>query len=112
MRVTEDDPDHNPNSETGCPGPGHPRTRLAIPVINLNGSSRELLREAYCEAYRAVMQAHSSVAGTAPHPRDYQTAPAGEYERAREQHVRRLQDLNCIALELSAIYRNVAKEEP
>jgi len=47
------------------------KNKVVIPHIHLNGTSRESLLNAYCEAYSAVRIALDGISNIAPNGRDY-----------------------------------------
>lgn len=54
---------------------------LIIPVVNLNGTSRESLVEDHRKALDALKVAFDALSDIAPHGRDYQTTPPGPVTR-------------------------------
>jgi hypothetical protein len=78
------------------------------PYVNLNGTAREALVDAYVNAAGAVVSALTALAETAPHPRDYQTAPAGRYELARAEHEARVNALASVREDLTALAEAVS----
>jgi hypothetical protein len=87
-----------------------PTEKLAMPLVNLNGSSPQDLLDQLTEACLAVSAAREAVANAAPHGRDYQLNQ-GDYQLAREQHEARLVALKAINDELEAIAENVADQQ-
>ena len=71
-----------------------------IPVVNLNGATKESLVTARIYARIAVQDAMKALAECSPNGRDYQTAPRGEYEIARTKYVERFAFLDRLANEL------------
>jgi hypothetical protein len=84
--------------------------KLAMPLINLNGTSAESLLADLSEACLAVGAASGAVAKAAPHGRDYQHNQ-GDYQLARRQHEARLVALQAIADELEAIATSVYDQQ-
>jgi len=84
--------------------------KLAMPLINLNGTSAESLLADLSEACLAVGNANGAVAKTAPHGRDYQHNQR-DYQLARQQHEARLVALQAIADELEAIATSVYDQQ-
>ena len=76
------------------------------PQINLNGSSRERLQEAWQGAHRRLTEARDALCEAAPHGRDYQLQP-GTYVTARKEHEARLTAINQIMDELVELYQGV-----
>jgi len=71
-----------------------------VPVVNLNGESREALVNARTAARIVVMEAMKALAECAPHGRDYQTSTRERYEGARALYVKRFAFLDQLANEL------------
>jgi hypothetical protein len=84
--------------------------KLAMPLLNLNGSSAKDLIEQLSDACSAVGAAQDALAKASPHGRDYQLNP-GDYKLAREQHEARQTALRAIADELEAIATNVYDQQ-
>jgi len=62
-----------------------------LPVVNMNGSSRDALVEQQLAVAQAARALADALAEASPHGRDYQTAQPGEYEGARKEHDARCQ---------------------
>ena len=71
-----------------------------MPIVNLNGATKESLVEARLTARVAVQEAMKALSECSPNGRDYQTAPRGEYEIARNRYVERFAYLARLANEL------------
>lgn len=80
---------------------------LQAPELNLNGSGKRDLFEQYRSAIEALVLTGNTLRSSMPHGRDYQTLPDGAYERARAQHLRRLESICKVQDELSAIAADV-----
>jgi hypothetical protein len=80
------------------------------PRINLNGSDKNVLLQEYKTAWTAAVQLRNMLLFTSPHGRDYQTAPTGAYEIARNQHVARLKAVDIIANELMDICEQIQNQ--
>lgn len=87
-----------------------PTPKLAVPLINLNGSSAESLLADLSEACLAVGAASGALAKITPHGRDYQLNP-GDYKLAREQHEARQHALQAISDELEAIATSIYDQQ-
>jgi hypothetical protein len=83
---------------------------LVAPVVNLNGSSATSLIEDTRKAYNAAQALLTALSDMNPHGRDYQTAPAGTYERARQQHSLRIDAVNEIIEELGIVLNKIYKQ--
>jgi hypothetical protein len=77
------------------------------PVINLNGTSASNLVDEYKAAYKALLVAYEVVQRVTVHGRDFQTAPSGLYEKAREEQIARLAQLKNMADGFMALALNV-----
>lgn len=80
-----------------------------FPVVNLNGTSRESLIEQNVAALSAVRAALSTVCDAAPHGRDFQISPAGDYVLARKAHFARVEQLLAMTREFEAIAMHLAQ---
>lgn len=76
------------------------QAHLVLPIVHLNGTSRERLIEQLCDAGGAVIAAIEALAQTAPNGRDYYPVP-GLLARAEEQHRRRIAGLVALHDELA-----------
>lgn len=80
------------------------KEELAIPVVHLNGTSKDALVEQLRHALEAVNRASDAVASAAPHGRDYYVkADKDAYTVAARQHASRIIRLRDIAKELEEI---------
>lgn len=70
------------------------------PIININGATAESLGNARLAAWHAIKAAMKALSECAPHGRDYQTAPPGEYEIARARYGNHFAALDKLANEL------------
>jgi predicted HAD superfamily phosphohydrolase len=72
---------------------------LIVPILHLNGTSKQELVQLRCQAYRALDKAIEALKNMAPHGRDYYPVP-GLLTKAQEQHLRRLKALADVQAEL------------
>lgn len=79
---------------------------LQKPLIHLNGSPRAHLQEAYEQAYRALGEAWTKVAQSAPNQRDYYPLGEEAWKRARAQHEWRLNQIAQIRQELLSLFES------
>lgn len=77
---------------------------VTLPIVNMNGSTKQELMEQVWAQYTVVMAAYEVVIQFPPHGRDFQISPAGDYEKAREEHQERSLRLLKTAQELEALY--------
>ena len=73
------------------------------PVINLNGTSAEVLLEEYKMAYTATQAAIEALRRMTVHGRDFQTAPEGTYEKARAEQIARMEKLQQVGVEIVSL---------
>jgi len=81
-----------------------------LPVVNMNGATKQSLIECRQDAYRALHDAMKALQECSPHGRDYQTAQAGEYEVARKRYIERFSLLDRMANELSYEAIEISKQ--
>ncbi len=72
---------------------------MILPIVHLNGTSKEELLRQITEAGVAIDAALRAFSGMAPNPRDYYPDP-GRFERALQQHRDRAQKLFDVYQEL------------
>lgn len=82
---------------------------IVLPIIHLNGSSKDFLMESLREAAIKVQEAEEALAKTAPNQRDYYCAPdADRWKRALAQHQRRMTLLADLYAELTVQWEALA----
>jgi predicted lipoprotein len=86
------------------------KTCMTAPTINNNGTSGKELLGQIREAYSAVEAAIDALRKAAPNGRDYQTAPEGSFEAAREAYHARLQALSEIRSDLFGVGVQIARQ--
>lgn len=74
---------------------------VVVPIIHLNGSSREALIEQLREVAWAVQKAQEALAQAYPHQRDYYPKD-GLYEQAKAQHEWRRKQLADLQASIEA----------
>jgi hypothetical protein len=79
------------------------------PYVNCNGTSREALLDGYRKAAEALHEALDALHATAPHGRDYQTAPAGRFRLAGAEHAARVNALSAVYEDLQALVEAVGE---
>ncbi len=85
---------------------------MTIPTISLNGSTKESLMKAVCEAQCKVHEAMLALAECSPHPRDYQLSKDGDYGRAKEEYIARHRKLNDVYVELEQLAIKIDEKNP
>jgi hypothetical protein len=78
-----------------------------IPIVNMNGTSRENLLQQYIDALEGLRHAIRTLGAMAPHGRDYQTQP-GLYQQARVQYEAMIAPVHKAYLDLSALAEQFA----
>lgn len=73
-----------------------------LPVIHINGTSKESLCSELESAYSALNAAYDAIKKTAPNGRDYYTAP-GRMQQAEEQHRARLSMVQAVMDNIEAV---------
>lgn len=76
---------------------------MMIPTIHINGTSKEALSEALCEAYAALEQAGRKLAATYPNGRDYYPQGPDAISAAMREHETRMRKLREIIKEIEQI---------
>jgi hypothetical protein len=89
------------------PGDGYKHntreTKMILPSIHINGTSRGDLFDRYMDAMMAVEAAIDAVAKTWPHGRDYYPQGDDALQQAQAEHQDRLKRLHAVALELNTL---------
>lgn len=76
---------------------------MQIPCIHLNGTSKERLIEALCEASYALNAAYEALKQTAPNGRDYYPLGPQAMKQAEEEHFARLRKVDEVKNEIDAL---------
>ena len=76
---------------------------MQTPIINTNGDTAETLANQYWEALKAVRAAQRAVAEVHPNPRNFYPLGPDAYAAAVRENEARLEKLEDIAQELSAL---------
>ena len=69
---------------------------LQLPLIHLNGTSKERLLEAIEEAHEAVCNAMGKLAETYPNGRDYYPLGRPALDKATSEHANRMRSLRTV----------------
>ncbi len=80
---------------------------LQLPDIHMNGTSKEALVDALCDASFALNAAYEALKQTAPNGRDYYTLGPLAIGHATNQHMSRLRRLDDIKREIDTIIEGV-----
>lgn len=70
-------------------------TSVIVPIIHLNGTSKQMLLDDLENAYYALNKAYAAIKETGPNGRDYYPVP-GLMEKAVEQHMQRLKAVDAV----------------
>lgn len=84
-------------------------TKLAVPTIHINGSSREFLINDMLQATDAIRAAIDAVRKAAPNARDYYPQGTGAFDRAMTEHRARLAKLESVWSEIGEIIEATAE---
>jgi hypothetical protein len=87
-------------------------TKLTLPTVHLNGTSRESLLEGYIAALDALRLATEALQASAPNSRDYYVQAGDTFCLAQNQHFVRLARLRETLDELNTIAEHVAGVTP
>jgi hypothetical protein len=82
-----------------------------VPLVHLNGTSKDALMEGYLHALDALRAAYDAVCATAPNGRDYYPKGDGATLLAVKEHARRLVDIAAIIREIEQIAEAVDEQE-
>jgi hypothetical protein len=86
------------------------KTCMTAPTINNNGTSQARLLEQFSDARAAIDKAISALRETAPHGRDFMTAPEGSFEAARTAFWERMDALQEISSDLMTVEVQIARQ--
>jgi hypothetical protein len=81
---------------------------MTVPTIHLNGTARDSLLDAHCEAGRAVRVALDAIELAAPNPRDYYPQGDDAFASAKREHADRVGRLRSVLVELEALAEAIA----
>jgi len=88
-----------------------PVGELAVPMININGSSKPWMLQNYRTTLHTLDVLRLQLGQIAPHGRDYQTAPEGALDLAMAQHRQRYEALTLMTQEIEYLAECVQKQE-
>lgn len=84
---------------------------IVVPIVNLNGTSKNELLAQLFVACDAVENARKALGQMAPNGRDYQTAPARTFDKANAQHLERVTALETILHDLEVISLKIDEQK-
>lgn len=76
---------------------------MTLPTIHLNGTSKERLVDALCDASNALNEAYEALKQTAPNGRDYYPQGNDALAAATSEHMDRLRRLDAIKDEVDQL---------
>ena len=77
------------------------KTGLIVPLVHLNGASKQRLLQQLEDAYDALQVAYDALRQASPNQRDYYHTP-GLYEKALAQHTKRQQAIDDVLTSIQA----------
>ncbi len=80
-----------------------------FPMVNINGTVAGQLLFQQRNVADKLRELKKAYIDAAPHGRDYQTAPEGTYEQARQEHYEKQAQLNEMLNDAIAIAMHVSK---
>lgn len=83
---------------------------LIIPIVNLNGTSRQELMQQLLDVKRAGEVLLDALTLACPHGRDYQHLPTGSIQSAIAQHKARAKTVVDLVSEIEAIAVAIRKQ--
>lgn len=82
--------------------------KIMIPLVHLNGTSKQSLLDQYENAIKALEDAKEVLLKSAPNGRDYYPLEEGAYGIAFNQHVTRIGKIDSVINELASIVEEIA----
>jgi hypothetical protein len=86
--------------------------KLFVPTVHLNGTSGKDLYEGYVKARHAIHDAFKALEDTCPNGRDYYPQGPEAVHKATEQHVKRMDSLFGVYVELGKILEAIVDAMP
>lgn len=80
---------------------------MTLPVIHLNGTSKNALLDAYGEAVDALNTAYAVIKETAPNGRDYYPLGPDALRLATEEHMDRLRRVDAVRVEIEELMTKI-----
>lgn len=80
---------------------------MILPVIHLNGTSKDALLDAYGIAVDALNTAYRAIKETAPHGRDYYPMGPHAMKVATEEHMERLRKVDAVRIEIEEMMTKI-----
>jgi hypothetical protein len=76
---------------------------VTVPTIHLNGTSKQSLIDALCEASNKLNDAYEAMKQTAPNGRDYYPQGPDALRAATDEHMDRLRRLDAVKTEIDQL---------
>jgi hypothetical protein len=89
----------------------HVQENITIPMVHLNGTSKQELLKQLENAYRAIVDAGKALAQATPHDRDYYVIGDGVGAKARDEHYARMRKLAEIERDLEEIAIGIDQQD-
>lgn len=80
---------------------------MMTPTVHLNGTSRESLIEALCEASNKLDEAYRAIKQTAPNGRDWYPQGPDALKQATSEHMARLARVDAVKDEIDELIRAI-----
>lgn len=81
---------------------------MISPTIHLNGTSKDRLLNALCNASDKLNEAYNALKQTAPNGRDYYVQGPDAITQATDEHMDRLRRLDAIKAEIDQLAESIA----
>jgi hypothetical protein len=85
--------------------------RVVAPIANLNGAAVDSLLHQQHVVCGALDILRKALSDAAPHGRDFQISPAGDNDKAREDHLTEVDMLNVMCARHEEIYRQLYNQK-
>lgn len=85
-------------------------TNVMLPLVHLNGTSRDALVEMYDKADRALRDALYALDDASPNARDYYPYGDKSFKDAADQHIDRIRRVKSVIDEISFIADAIREE--
>ena len=82
---------------------------MQLPLIHLNGTSKQELLDGACECGRLLREALQTMARHNPNARDFYPLGPGFYERARAEHEERCRLVESVAQSFMDLAEGIAE---
>ena len=83
---------------------------MQFPLIHLNGTDGDSLLADQCDIARALRSALEVMVANGPNARDYYPLARGAYDKAREEHVARMNAIRAVLADVERIAEYLASD--